>query len=240
VTGAVATRNSKQWATKNEEAIMTGVNLRELDREAFTDHVAAYHQSFGRDFWQLLWAAAAELASGRSVEPEQLASVAHLPLDRMVAIARHTWEWDPSGERLVGAGLTSIETPYRVDIDNRIMWTYCAPDTLELPVILGKPVRTQSSCAATGDPIHVHATPSGVETVDPPTTVVSFPDAPFGDLANVRQTGCALSSFYRDADAAAGWLAANPHGRLATVPDAFEVLRVSMLRIKESFDKPAN
>lgn len=220
---------------------MTGINLRGLDREAFTDHVAAYQQSFGRDFWRLLWVAVAELAAGRPVEPERLASLAGVPLDRVVAIAREArLEWDPSGERLVGAGLTSAETPYRVDLDGRTMWTYCAPDTLELPVILGTPVRTRSSCAATGEPIHVHATPTRVESVDPPSTVVSFPDAPFGDLANVRQTGCDQSSFYRDTEAASGWLAANPQGRLVTVPDAFEVLRASMLRIREWFDQPVD
>lgn len=217
---------------------MTEVNLRELDREAFTDYMVTYHQSFGTDFWQLLWAAVAELAIRTPVEPARLAALANLPLDRTIAIAREAWEWDPSGERLVGAGLTSIKTPYRVDIDGRIMWTYCAPDTLELPVILGRPVRTQSSCAATGDPIHVHATPTGIESVDPPSAVVSFPDAPFGDLANVRQTACNESSFYRDAEAASGWLTANPYGRLLAVADAFEVLRASMLRIKEWFERP--
>jgi alkylmercury lyase len=219
---------------------MTEVNLRELDREAFTDHVAAYQQSFGKDFWRLLWAAVRELATGKPVQPRRLAALANLPLDRTIAIAREArWEWDPTGERLVGAGLTSVKTPYRVDIDGRIMWTYCAPDTLELPVILGRPVRTQSSCAATGDPIRVHATATGVESVDPPSAVVSFPDTSVRPgLANVRQTGCNQASFYRDAEAASGWLAANPHGRLLAVADAFKVLRTSMLRIEEWFDQP--
>lgn len=210
-----------------------------LDRDAFTDQVAAYHRSFGKDFWRLLWAAVAELATGRPVEPEHLAALANLPLERTRAIAREAWEWDPSGERLVGAGLTSLKTPYRVDIDDRTMWTYCAPDTLQLPVMLGKPVRTQSSCAATGDPIGVHASPTGVNSVDPPSAVVSFPDTSLRPgLANVRQTGCNQSSFYRDAEAAQGWLAANPHGRLLAVADAFEVLRASMLRIKKWFEEP--
>jgi hypothetical protein len=57
-------------------------------------------------------------------------------------------------------------------------------------------------------------------------------------LANVRQTGCNQASFYRDADAASGWLAANPHGRLVAMADAFEVLRTSMLRIEEWFEQP--
>lgn len=218
----------------------TEVNLPKLDLEAFTLQVVAYHQSFGKDFWRLLWTAIAELATGKPVAPEHLAAPANLPLDRTLAIAREVWEWDTSGECLVGAGLSRLETPYRVDIDGRTLWTYCAPDTLQLPVMLGKRVQTQSSCAATGDPIRVHATSTGVESVDPPTAVVSFPDPSFRPgLANVRQTGCNQSSFYRDTEAGSGWLAANPHGRLVVVADAFEMLRTSMLRIKEWFEETA-
>src|SRR5919108_1707946 len=107
--------------TRDRRSAMTEVKLAKPDREAFTDQVAAYHQSLGKDFWRLLWTAVAELATGKPVEPEHLAALANLPLDRTLAIAREAWEWDPSGERLVGAGLTSLKTPYRVDIDDRTM-----------------------------------------------------------------------------------------------------------------------
>jgi len=220
---------------------MTEVNLRELDREALTDHETAYLQSLGKDFWRLLWPAVGELATGKAVEPERLAALANLPLDRTLAIARETgWEWDPGGEQLVGAGLTAIKTRHRVEMGGRTMWVWCAPDALELPVMLGKPVRTQSSCPDTGDPIRVHATPTGVESVDPPSAVLSLADAPFGDLANVRQTACNQQNFYRDAAAASGWLAANPHGAVLPVVDAFDVTRAAFLRIKEWIDQPTD
>nr|WP_052478283.1 organomercurial lyase [Kibdelosporangium sp. MJ126-NF4]CEL17390.1 Organomercurial lyase [Kibdelosporangium sp. MJ126-NF4]CTQ91382.1 Organomercurial lyase (EC 4.99.1.2) [Kibdelosporangium sp. MJ126-NF4] len=179
---------------------MTDFDLPTLDRAAFADQVAAYHRSFGKDFWRLLWTAVAELASGKPIRPERLAVRARVPLDRTLAIARDAWEWDARGERLIGAGLTSLATPYRVDIDDRTMWTYCAPDTLQLPVMLGKPVYTHSSCAATSDPIRVHATPTGMESIDPASTVVSFPNPSLRPgLTNVRQLSCEQSSFYRNA-----------------------------------------
>lgn len=214
------------------------MRLQEHELASFTDDVATYHQSFGKDFWRLLWTAVRELATGVPVEPERLAALAGMPLDRTLTIAREAWEWDPSGEQLVGAGLTFNETQYQVDIDGCSTWTYCAPDTLELPVMLDKPVRTQSVCAATGDPIRVHATPTTVETVDPPSTMVSFPDTSSRpSLANLRRMGCNQSSFYRDADAAAEWLAANPRGRLLAVADAYRVLRTSMLRLEHWFNQ---
>lgn len=220
---------------------MSAVSLSTQDREAFTDQMAAYHQSFGKDFWRLLWTAVAELATGKPVAPEHLAAQANVPLDRTLAIAHEAWEWDPSGERLVGAGLTTRTTRYRVDIDDRTMWTYCAPDTLQLPVMLGQPVHTQSWCPATGEPIAVRVQPTDVRSVVPPTAVVSFPDTSLRPtLADVRRASCDQSSFYRDAQAASEWLATNPRGRLVTVAEAFEVLRVSMLRIKEWLEEPAD
>jgi len=175
---------------------MTEANSRERDREAFTDHMTAYHQSLGKDFWLLLWPAVQDLAAGKPGEPRRLAALANLPLDRTLATAR------------------------------------------ELPVMLGKPARIQSSCAATGHPHPRPCHPHRRRKRPPRSPVVSFPDAPFGDLAKVTQTGCNEANFCRDAEAASEWLTANPHGRLAAVPDAFEVLRTAMLRIKEWFERP--
>lgn len=216
------------------------MRLPEYELASFTDDVATYHQSFGTDFWRLLWTAVRVLATGTPVEPERLAALAGLSLDRTVTIAREAWEWDASGERLVGAGLTFDQTRYRVDIEGCTMWTYCAPDTLELPVILDKAVRAQSVCAATGDRIDVFTTPTTVQTIDPPSTVVSFPDPSSPPrLADLRRMGCHQASFYRDADAGAEWLSTHPRGRLLAVEDAHSVLRTSMLRLRHRFSQAA-
>ncbi|MDA8369955.1 MAG: organomercurial lyase [Nocardiopsaceae bacterium] len=231
-------RKNRISTTGDRRSAMPEDEPREWDREAFTDAVAAYQQSLGRDFWRLLWVAAAELATATSVRPERLAALADLPLERTLAVAREAWEWAPSGERLVGAGLTSVETPYRVDIDEHTKWTYCAPDTLELPVILDRPVRTRSSCAATGEAIRVHATATGVQDLDPPGAV-SLPDMSVRTgLAEVGASVCNHSRFYRDAEAGSEWLAANPRGRLLTVSEAFAVMRASMVRIRDWCQEP--
>lgn len=215
---------------------MTETQLREQDLRAFTDGVVAYHMSFGKDFWRLLWSAVRELGARSSVTPERLAALADLPLEQTLAVARSAWEWDPRGQRLVGAGLTGTRTDYRVDIDGRTRWTYCAADTLQLPAMLGKPVHTHSLCAATGALIRLHATPTGLDSLDPPRALMSFPDTSSRpSLANLTQMGCHQSRFYRDADSATEWLAANPHGELLPVGDAFQALHTSMRRIEEWF-----
>lgn len=215
---------------------MTDTNLR--DREALIEHETAFLRSLGKDHFRLLWPAVRELATRQAVEPPRLATLAGLPLDRTLALLHEgAWEWDPSGERIVGAGLTMIETPHRVELDGRAMWAWCAGDALALPVILGMPVRIQSVCPATGDPIRIDATPAAIESVEPPSAVVTVPERIFGDLANIRQAACDQGHFCRDAEVASEWLAANPNRRLVAVAEEFEVVRAISLRIEEWIER---
>jgi hypothetical protein len=101
---------------------MTDVNLRELDREALIEHQLAGYQKPPMDLMRLWPHVFGELATGKPVDPARVAALAGWPLDRALAVLKDG-EWDPAGERLVGFGQTSIETPHRVDMGEVTMQT---------------------------------------------------------------------------------------------------------------------
>ncbi len=200
---------------------MTQVNLRELDREALIEHQLAGYQKLP-DLVRLWPHVFGELATGKPVDPARVAALAGRPLDRTLAVLKHG-EWDPAGERLVGFGLTSIETPHRVDMGEVTMWAWCAPDALMIPSLIGKTARIQSPCAATGDPIRVHTTPGSVERVEPAGAVVSTVSTQL--LITAGRQVCNASNLYRDAEGASEWLAANPNEAVLPVIDTYELYR---------------
>ena len=58
-------------------------------------------------------------------------------------------EWDPSGQRLVGLGLTMVPTQHRYQTHGHDLWAWCAGDTLMFPVWIGAPARVESPCPTT-------------------------------------------------------------------------------------------
>ncbi|MGH2948364.1 MAG: organomercurial lyase [Solirubrobacteraceae bacterium] len=200
---------------------MTEVNLQDLDREALVEHQLAGYQKLP-DLVRLWPHVFGELATGKPVDPARVAALAGLPLDRTIAVLRYG-EWDPAGERLVGFGLTSIETPHHVDMGEVTMWAWCAPDALFIPSMIGKAARIESPCAATGEPIHIRTTPAGVERVEPASAVVSTVSSDL--LVTQGRQVCNASNLYRDAEAASDWLAANPNGMVLPVVDTYDLYR---------------
>lgn len=135
------------------------------------------------------------------------------------------------GSTWSGRGVTLLETPHRYDMDGRTVWTWCAADLLILPVVLGESARIQSPCAATGDSVLVEVTATGVQDVEPASAVAAIVMSAPDSVGAIRQEVCHQQNFYRDAEAAAGWLAANPQGLLLPMADAFEVFRCAYRRI---------
>lgn len=174
-------------------------------------------------------AAIAELAGGEPVEVARIAARADRPaLEVLDFLRRSPAEFDDDG-RLVGFGLTLRPTPHRVELDGRVLYTWCAPDTLELPAMLGKPVRIESPCFATGEAIRIEVDPDGVRAVDPEQAVVSIvtPDACLSDF---RERACDEQHFFASAEAAAGWRDARPGAIVVPVRDGFVLTRALMAR----------
>lgn len=147
---------------------MTAANLQQLTFDELADAwVAWFKQMIPDEFRRLVVPMVREMAAGQPLTPRRLADLAGVPLQHTLAGLREAGIESDPGERLVGGfALTSEPTPHRNEVHGNTLWTYCAGDSLLLPVLVGAPIHTVSPCAATGDPIHIEVTPTGVERVE--------------------------------------------------------------------------
>jgi alkylmercury lyase len=114
--------------------------------------------------------------------------------------------------------------------DRRFGMTGCAPDVFLYAPLVRPSVQVEETCPATGTPIRLVFTPSGVESADPAGVVVPIlPPQEFDRLKGFRSLRdidagfCAQCPFYSSARAAQGWLAAHPGGRVFPVRQAWDL-----------------
>lgn len=157
------------------------------------------------------------LARGKPVSIEEIAAAAGKSPEE-VRVALSLGEWDEQG-RVVGAGLTLNPTPHRFEVEGRTLFAWCALDALVFSPLLGKPVSIESPCRGTGEPVRVEATPTRIETVEPPSAVVSvvIPQ----DLARVRSVVCENTHFFSSPQAASRWLKKHPEATILPVEEGF-------------------
>jgi alkylmercury lyase len=179
----------------------------------------------GRAFLEIVPPTIDLLAGGKPASPEEIAATAGKPPEEVrAALDRFpSTEWDEQG-RVVGLGLTLQLTPHRLELEGRTLFAWCALDALLFPVLLGRPASIESPCRGTGDPVHIEATPAGIETVEPPSAVVSIVAA--GDLATIRSVGCNNTHFFSSPEAASRWLEKHPEATILPAEDAFQLGRL--------------
>ncbi len=179
------------------------------------------------------------LSRGDPVTREQLATVLGRP-EAIVADALRQFEdvvYDEEG-RIVGAGLSLMPTPYRFEVQGRVLFTWCALDTLIFPVWLERPAQVSSSCPVTGQLIHLTATPEGLEHLDPSTGVLSvLLQEGLAPCCNIREAFCSFSHFFVERQVASTWLSQTPSAHLLPIEEAFtlgqKLARLTMQRLQE-------
>jgi alkylmercury lyase len=173
----------------------------------------------------------------RPVPSTRLAEVWGRPVSEAEALARQL-SWPP-GTR-VENGLITVNpereplAPRRqVQIgDRRFGVTGCAPDVFLYAPLVRPSLLLEETCPATGTPIRVVFTPSGVESVEPSGVVLPLPDPQVLDW--IKEMGldcdsnepgglCSQCPLYSSAEAAQGWLAAHPGGRVFPVREAWDL-----------------
>ena len=118
--------------------------------------------------------------------------------------------------------------------DRRFRVTGCAPDVFLYAPLVRSSLQLEETCPATGTPIRIVFSPSGVESVDPSGTVVPMPhpqelDQPESGFdveechTDLDGNLCSQCPFYSSAEAAQGWLAAHPGGRVLPVREAWDL-----------------
>jgi alkylmercury lyase len=162
------------------------------------------------------------LARGRPVTVDEL-GVDAAELDS--APAGKDIEYDDQ-HRIVGWGLTLIPTPHRFVVAGRLLYTWCAADTLLFPAVIGGRAQIESVCPTTDTVIRLTVDPqTGVADLTPASAVISIPESAGWDAPRIRTDCCNPGRFFANAEAAAGWLTQHPTGTVLPVADAYPRLR---------------
>jgi alkylmercury lyase len=179
------------------------------------------------------------LADGAPVSREQLATALKRPVAEVTEVLRQCEDivFDEEG-RIVSAGLSLLPTPYRFEVNERLLYTWCALDTLIFPAWTEATALVSSSCPATMQPIHLTVTPERLEHFDPGPLVLSVLVQDGGaTCCNIREAFCAYSQFFASRQAASFWQASHPDGHVLSIEEAFTLAqtlaRLTMQRFQD-------
>ena len=131
-------------------------------------------------------------------------------------------EFDSEGN-IVGWGVTLMPTRHRFQLDGKVLFTWCAFDTVLFPPSLGQTAQVSSTCLNTEQPITFVATPEGVvRDLTPAYSVMSL-IIPATRQDCVRATFCEQSLFFASKQAASRYLATHPEAVLLSIEEAAAV-----------------
>jgi len=165
------------------------------------------------------------LAEGHPVSLDQLATELPYPRDEVKIALRQmpSTEFDQEGN-IVGSVVTLNPTPHHFHINGQDLFTWCALDTLFVPIILKQTARVESTCPVTAGKVQLTVTPRGVNDLEPNNALVSIviPEASEA-CCDVRGAFCNHSNFIYSPEAASHWLKENPEAIILTVEDAHQL-----------------
>lgn len=175
-----------------------------------------------------------QLAQGRPVAPAALARALGKAPQEVTELLGHgtlrPLTYLASDGQIVGfGGLAVVEMPHRFEVDGRTLYTWCAWDSLFIPIVLGRRAVVASPAPDGGGLIRLTVTPAGVEDVEPRSAVMSFllPSAQTfqADALKAIASFCHFIFFFPSAAAAAHWTARHPDTSVLSLSDAFELGR---------------
>ena len=184
-----------------------------------------------------------QLAEGRPVTTEAIAQAVGIPAARVEA-ALNSWPGVfRDGEGRVagfwGLTITKLEPEYRLQIDGKASFAWCALDTLFIPPLMDKTVGVQATDPVTREQVSLVVDRDGVRELTPPGAVVSMviPDGPFG--YDVIESFCHQVLFFASEVSGRRWVAKHEGTTLLTVDEAFELGRFAPERVyPDVFGRP--
>ena len=81
-------------------------------------------------------------------------------------------QFDETGN-IIGAALTTRETPHRMRIRGNGLYAWCALDTLFIPGLIGETAEVESTCPQSGAAIRLTVSPTGIESCEPSEAWIS-------------------------------------------------------------------
>jgi alkylmercury lyase len=175
-----------------------------------------------------------QLAQGEPVSRAELAPALEASTDTVEELLRRpnlkSLTYTDKDGRIIGfGGLAVREMPHRFKLDNRMLYTWCAWDSLFIPIILGEAAEVESPAPGSSTRVRLNVTPDGVNRLEPRTAVMSFllPNAQTfqADALKAMASFCHYIFFFPNEDTAAVWTTRHPDTTVISVSDAFELGR---------------
>ena len=175
-----------------------------------------------------------ELAKGKPVDAGQLGRALGVTSDESRALLerdaiRNLIYRDGEGRVLGFGGLAVAPMHHRFEVGGRILWTWCAWDSLFIPEILGREARITSPDPENREVVRLVVAPDRVRSIVPSDAVVSFirPDAQAFDTcaANVIAKFCHFIFFFSSRKSGERWVDRHPATFLYPLDDAFALAK---------------
>ena len=167
------------------------------------------------------------LARGAPVTHGELAAALDLPTTRVAELLAgeglRAMVYQDDG-RVVGfGGLALAPMHHTFEVDGRVLYTWCAWDSLFIPEMLAQPARVASNCPVSGDTIRLVVTPNGVTESSHGSPVVSLlvPEALEGDVRRTMATFCHFVFFFASRAAGDEWTQRHRGTFLVSLEHAF-------------------
>ena len=193
----------------------------------------------------LVLAVIRQLARGRPVERDAVSTWTERGDGGWNDLLELGAEVDDSGRIVAFGGLSLPATGHRFELPGRVLYTWCALDTLLLPALVGEAALVESPCAATGTVVRLKVGPEGIEHAEPRGAVVSllspegFADrrscgpascgpsdaVDYKELVGASGAFCGNVHFFVSREAAAGWLSAHADGSILTLEEGYKLAR---------------
>jgi alkylmercury lyase len=176
------------------------------------------------------------LAAGRPLSQEQVTQT--LSRLRMSSEALTSLqggvEYDGRGNIVGVVGLSLNPTSEnRLQIDNQILYTWCAWDALFIPLFLKQPVLVDVQTDPPGEYIRIKLTSEGVESYEPQSTVVSLivpQPAAIGETFTTEDIWMAFCNhvhFFRSRESASAWFVGRDYEPLLlSIEEGYELGRL--------------
>src|SRR6266566_288943 len=150
-----------------------------------------------------------QVTRGKPVTPAALRASLQMSQDELeqrLAKLPPDVEVDRAGN-IIGLGVTLVPTSHQAERDGKLLYTWCAFDTVLLPSSLHVQAHIQSTCPVTGQPITFVATPEGV-------------------VRDLSPASGVMSLVFQSKQAASTFLVDHPEALLLSVEDAAYVGRL--------------
>ncbi len=171
------------------------------------------------------------LLEGRPVSLDTLVEATGYPQDEIDHfLNRMDAERDENGA-VVGVGLSLHPTPHQYETGGKILYGWCAADTLIFPAVFQHTARVTSRDPITGASIKLTVSPDGVEQVDPSSAVTTWVED--GASSSLRESFCFPSRFCVRASDAQQWAADRENTTVRSLEEAHGAARAIANRLQE-------